>query len=306
MQDLPLVTFISPCYNHAHYVVESLESIRAQTYPRIEHIIIDDCSTDNSAEVIEAWIAQTGYKCIFIKHEKNKGISYTLNESIRLAKGKFWTPLATDDYIKPERTEKFVRFLLQHPETNMVVADAVSVDENGREVEREGTSSFLEFYQRFNPQFQQEKFGTYQSLLYGNYIPGSLMLRHSIFEKVGLFPEHFKLEDWDMWLRVSREAPIALLNEKLTYYRWHPGNSVTSRGLLHNVIQTFLNQKPYCIANNKADLFRAAYQYYFNQMFSPVKYFSTSMMFLKGNNVGLFARSFAGKIKSHLKRKAGL
>jgi alpha-1,3-rhamnosyltransferase len=301
-----LVTVVSPCYNHAQYVIESLESIRAQTYTNLEHIIIDDCSTDNSVSVIEDWIKATGYKCIFIKHEVNKGISFTLNESIRLAKGEFWTPLATDDYIRPERTEKFVEYLLEHPEVNMVVTDAISVDERGTEVERAGTLSFLEFYKRFNPKFSWDDFGTYESLLYGNYIPGSLMMRRSIFETIGFFPEHFKLEDWDMWLRVSREGPIALLNETLTSYRWHPGNSVANPKLLNNVLQTFLNQKSYCLANNKAELFNAAYQYYFNQMFSPIKYFSTSMMFLKGNNVSLFAKSFAGKIKNHLKRKRSL
>lgn len=300
------MTFVSPCYNHAPYVVQSLESIRAQTYPRIEHIIIDDCSTDNSAQIIENWIAKTNYRCTFIKHTINKGVSYTQNESIKLTKGEFWTPLATDDFIKPDRTEKFVAHLLQNPKVNMVVSDAISVDQSGKEIQREGTSSFLGFYQRFNPKYDCEKFGSYPSLLYGNYIPSSIMLRSSVFDKVGLFSETFKLEDWDMWLRVSRETPIELLNEKLTYYRWHPSNSVASRKLLGDIVQTVLNQKSYCVANDKADVFHDVYKYYFNQMFSPLRHFSTSLMFLKENNAGLFVLSLIGKIKNYTKQKAGL
>ena len=89
MMTCPLVTIISPCYNHSEFIIESLDSIRNQIYPNIEHIIIDDCSKDGSVLRIKEWISKHNYKCLFIQHNINKGISFTLNEGITLAKGEF-------------------------------------------------------------------------------------------------------------------------------------------------------------------------------------------------------------------------
>jgi glycosyltransferase involved in cell wall biosynthesis len=115
MNKLPLVTIISPCYNHSKFVIESLESIKNQSYPNIEHIIIDDCSSDDSVKKIEDWITANEYKCVFIKHKMNMGISYTLNKSLKTSKGKYWAGLSTDDIAGHDRIEKFVNYLENNP-----------------------------------------------------------------------------------------------------------------------------------------------------------------------------------------------
>ena len=79
---LPLVTVIATCFNHERFVVECLESIRAQTYPNIQLIIADDCSTDGSVPLIRDWLTQTGTVCTLILHQQNQGVCRTRNETL--------------------------------------------------------------------------------------------------------------------------------------------------------------------------------------------------------------------------------
>src|ERR1039457_6887169 len=94
--DLPLVSVLVGCYNHARYVTETLESVRLQTYPKIQLIIWDDCSRDNSVEAIQSWIRQHNYECIFLQHSVNRGICQSLNEALALAQGKYISMVAAD------------------------------------------------------------------------------------------------------------------------------------------------------------------------------------------------------------------
>jgi glycosyltransferase involved in cell wall biosynthesis len=262
--ELPVVDFLSPCYNHSKYILESLNSIKQQTYGNIRHIIIDDCSKDDSAYKIQKWIDEHEYPCTFIQHKVNKGISYTFNEFLEQAQGKYITSLATDDFIMPERTERFVTYLENHPDDQMIVSDCILVNDNSEIVNDQ--SSFLVHYTQYrddNPA-AAENFGTYGSLLLGNYIPSSIMLRRSIFEKVGYFNINLKVEDWDMWLRVSREKRIALYPEPLTYYRFHETNSVKNLDeMFKGSLLTFFEQEKYCNTKELKDVFKKAFAHWF-------------------------------------------
>jgi glycosyltransferase involved in cell wall biosynthesis len=298
----PLVTFLSPCYNHSKYIIESLDSIRNQTYPNIQHIIIDDCSTDDSASRIENWIAKHNYKSQFIRHEKNKGISYTLNESIKLAKGEYWTALATDDYIRHDRTERFVNYLEDRPETNMVTSDCMFVNEKSEEIILNGTNSFVNYYTKNREFFSLNKYGTYRSLLEGNYIPSSLMVRKKIFDQIGFFNTNLVMEDWEMWLRVSRIAPIAYLPEQLTYYRFHTSNtSYDSASMSKGQIITFLQQYKYCKKMGLANEFKFLHKK--NLVFSPIKEPFLTALFLKHSPKSLYISNFIRKSKDAISKK---
>ncbi len=238
----PLVTFLSPCYNHSKYIIQSLESIKNQTYPNIQHIIIDDCSTDDSAEKIQKWIDANDYRCEFIRHEKNKGISFTQNESIDLTKGEYWTSVATDDFIEPARTEVFVKYLIEHRETNMITSDCKLVNEESREIQLSSGQYFLNFF--YSPDFNRtiEQFGTYETLLKGNYIPSSIMIRANVFDRVGKFDTNLKVEDWDMWLRISQVSKIAFIDQPLTFYRYHDNNTIKHLDTRNDELLALLKQ----------------------------------------------------------------
>lgn len=231
--EFPLVSIVSPCYNHSEYIIESLNSIREQTYQNIQHIIIDDCSTDNSVEKITEWIKLYNYKCIFIRHEMNKGISFTLNESISLSNGEYWSPLATDDVATPNRTEEFIEFLKKNPNHSMVCSDCLLIDKDSNPIVKNGSSSFLKFHSGFrNSPILPKEIGTFKSLLKGNYIPGSILIKKSAFNSVGLFDTNLIMEDWDMWLRISNLYPIGYIDLPLTKYRFHDSNTAGSAKFL--------------------------------------------------------------------------
>jgi len=272
--EFPLVTFVSPCYNHSKYIIESLDSIRNQTYPNIEHIIIDDCSKDDSVAIIEDWIRKHNYKCTFIKHSSNKGISYTLNESIRMAKGEFWTGLATDDFIVPDRTSKFVKFLQHDPTLLMVVSDCKLINSQSEVIKINGTDSLIELNLITKELSFENDFGTYPSLLASNHISPNLMCRRKTFDIVGLYDENLGFEDWDMWLRISVEKRIGAIKEYLCFYRVHNMNSSKGIDFFNNneVLSIFLKQyKP-----SKKRGYRKEYEelyenFYFRHYFNPFK-----------------------------------
>lgn len=224
----PKVTIVSSCYNHSRYIIEHLDSVRNQDYPNIEHIIIDDASTDDSLKLIEQWIAETGHECTLIRHGKNKGICATLNESIRLSTGEYWGHVGTDDVLPRHRTTVMAAFLSDHPEELMVTADAILIDSDGNETEVRGERKAFRSYLRFHPAFVEEELGTFRSIFQANYFP-TWMLRKSTFDKVGMFDESIRLEDWDMWLRISHVKRIPFIDEPLLFYRWHHSNTSGNR-----------------------------------------------------------------------------
>lgn len=301
--NLPLVTFLSPCYNHEKYVIQSLETVKNQTYSNVHHIIIDDASTDNSVFLIENWIKENNYQCTFIKHLHNKGISSALNESINLATGTYWTCVATDDYLHPERTEKFVAYLTENPDMGMVASDMQIVNDSGKEILINNTSGFLQNRTSYHPNFTSQQFGSYDSLLFDNYMPGSIMVKTSVFKNIGLYNENLQMEDWDMWLRISAKYKIGFINEPLAYYRKHTHNSINfyPQKMRRSMFETFLNQKQFCYSNNKKEIFERAYIHHFCNYYDPVRHFSTSIIFHR-IHFFIYIKAVINKIKRMSKK----
>lgn len=106
-----LVSIIMPSYNTAEYISDSIRSVQAQTYDNWELIIVDDCSTDNSMEVISAFNEP---RIILLRNEKNSGAAISRNYALREAKGKWIAFLDSDDTWVPEKLEKQIRFMKEH------------------------------------------------------------------------------------------------------------------------------------------------------------------------------------------------
>ena len=114
---MDLVSVILPVYNSEKYIFEAIESVLNQTYKNIEIIVIDDCSTDTSAEIINNF---NDNRIRYYKNEKNSGIVYSLNRAISLAKGKYLARMDSDDICLPNRIQEQVNFLNIHPEILIV------------------------------------------------------------------------------------------------------------------------------------------------------------------------------------------
>jgi glycosyltransferase involved in cell wall biosynthesis len=199
MQASPLVSVLVGCYNHERFVVETLESIRSQTYKNLELIIWDDCSRDGSVAVISAWIERTGLECTFLKNSVNLGICRSLNRALLIAKGEYIAMVAADDVWLPDKIERHIGILSHAPEeVGVVFGDALQIDASGKLL----PGMFIESH----TQLKIPECGNIFDLLWReNFIPAmATLIRRSCFDRVGLYDEDLCFEDHDMWLRISR------------------------------------------------------------------------------------------------------
>ncbi len=218
MGNLPLVSVLAVSYNHAEFVIETLESIRKQTYANIQLVILDDCSTDNTVELINAWIKEYNVACTFIAHTENKGVCKTYNEGVGLCKGKYYSTVSCDDILALDKTVKQVEFFEKQGDTvGMVYSDAEIFDKR-----KSNTGLFIELYRKDGSKPSGEIF---EELITGNFIPAmSVLVRKDVFDELGGFDEELIFEDYDFFLRLARKYKVLFLDEKCVKYRVHGDN----------------------------------------------------------------------------------
>jgi glycosyltransferase involved in cell wall biosynthesis len=218
MQSLPLVTIGVPNYNYAHYILEALNSVVAQTYRNIELVIVDDFSTDHSIEVIEKWIDNYKGKINvkFIKNEMNVGLTKTCNIILNNANGKYFQPLDADDIIFPDKIQKQVAVLEKSPNTAMVYSNVSVIDESGK-------IANPDYCKRIN--YDKDKMPSgkiFNELLIFNFISLPSVLVNTEFAKnTGGFDETLQVQDYYMWLKLSEKYEIKYLSGNNAYYRVH-------------------------------------------------------------------------------------
>ncbi|HEY1921672.1 MAG TPA: glycosyltransferase [Tepidisphaeraceae bacterium] len=211
----PLVTAIVLCYNHARFVVEALEGVKSQTYTNIQLLIIDDRSTDDSVAVIEKWIAANNLDCTFVRHEKNMGLCRSLNEAVSLSRGEYISLVAADDVWLPHKIAMQVEMLEKLPrKVGVAYTDAFQIDEHGNVLPKR----FIEDHRR---SLTSPPTGDVQEQLWrGNFVPAmSTLVRSEVYKTIGGYDETLAYEDWDFWLRASRQYEFAYSPEISAKYR---------------------------------------------------------------------------------------
>jgi alpha-1,3-rhamnosyltransferase len=205
---LPLVSVVVPCYNHEKYVTETIESIINQTYKNIELIVIDDGSKDNSVDIIQKLADKYGFTFI---HRPNKGLAATLNEGIKLSKGKYFSAIASDDILMPKKIEHQVNFMEVNTQYGMCYGKMLYFEdsiENTSEYPNSDTQGWI-----------------FEELFHASFIPApSVLIRKDVLLDVGGYDESLWIEDWDMWLRIAQKYQIGFIDEYFTYYRRHETN----------------------------------------------------------------------------------
>jgi glycosyltransferase involved in cell wall biosynthesis len=229
MTQLPLVSILCLCYNQERFVVESLESIKSQSYSNIEVLICDDFSKDNSVEVINNWIKNNSQLNIqFISHSENQGICKSLNELLKLSKGKYIITIALDDLMEYDKVERHVNILEKSsPNEALVFSNAYLIDDHS-----------VRFQNTFIPYFHQylsiESGNFYQALLNDNFIPAmSCVTKSTLIKDVGGWDETLTFEDYDMWLRLSEKYDFIYDDYKSCSYRLHDTNSHKKKDFLN-------------------------------------------------------------------------
>jgi glycosyltransferase involved in cell wall biosynthesis len=129
----PTLTVCMPNYNHGKYIARAIEAVVSQSRPPDEYIIIDDGSTDDSADIIESYAKRFPY-IRFLRHEHNMGLMANLAKFMELAKGDYMYGGAADDYVLPGFFEKAMRLGQQNPEAGVIFGQLVGVDPDGKEL----------------------------------------------------------------------------------------------------------------------------------------------------------------------------
>jgi len=225
MQNFPLVSVICLSYNHEAYVVEALNSIINQTYPNIELLIADDCSTDNSVEMIQNWL-ENHPEVHFLANEKNLGNTKTFNQLAKKAKGEFIIDLAADDVLLPNCIEKQITTFQNSKYKNLgiVYGNLIEMDENGN------------FISNYYTEEDYPESGDIYKMVVGRttkICSVSSMIKKSVLEKLGYYDENLAYEDLDLWIRTSRDFDFEYIPEVLAKKRI-VSDSLSSHFLIEN------------------------------------------------------------------------
>ena len=209
------VSVIVPCFNHSQFLVESVEGILRQSYRDLELIIIDDCSSDKSWEIISS-LASCDPRIRPIRHERNQGVSSSRNDGLRAAIGAFIGFCDADDVWEDEKLKFQVDLLESNPDYDIAYCDSVIIDQNGSPTR-----------QRFSDLFPPPKPPSgwlFAELVERNFInTQSVIARKECLHRTGHFDEDLKvLEDWWYWIRLSRHHRFLYSQEPLAKYRMHP------------------------------------------------------------------------------------
>lgn len=208
-----LVSIITPSYNTAEYIAETIKSVQAQTYGNWEMIIVDDCSTDNTDKIVGEYLSDARIR--YLKNEKNSGAAISRNYALREAKGKWIAFLDSDDLWMPEKIEKQLSFM----KTNgyfFSYTDYEEIDVNGKQTGVKVTG----------PR-KVTKTGMF------NYCwPGCLTVMYDA-DEIGLIQiENIKKNnDYAMWLKVCKKADCYLLDECLAQYRKGRVGSISTHSI---------------------------------------------------------------------------
>jgi glycosyltransferase involved in cell wall biosynthesis len=194
---LPLVTIVTPSFNQASYLEETIKSVLGQTYPHIEYIIMDGGSTDGSVDIIKKYEDKLGYW----ESVKDKGQTDAINKGFNRAKGDILAWLNSDDtYASPHTVADAVNYLVAHPETALVYADCDFINEAGDVIGK--------FASRQTD---------YAKLRSGYvHIPQQTMFfRAKYWKELGpLDPSFYFAMDYDLWVRIAKQAPLHYLPGK--------------------------------------------------------------------------------------------
>ncbi len=241
----PLVTVLLPVYNAEKYLAEAVESILTQTFRDYELLIINDGSTDRSAEIIRSFQDK---RVRLVTNETNLKLIATLNKGIELARGKYIVRMDADDISLPERLQKQVDFMETHPEVGVCGTWFAPLGRSGRIVQYPENDESIRIMMLYQTPFCHP----------------SVILRKEVIEKnkISYSSNFIHCEDYELWARLSSHTRFANIPEALLQYRLHE-NSISAsnqgiqRGKTYDVIRLVFQKTGLTVRNEEIDVFRA-------------------------------------------------
>ncbi|MBE5978966.1 MAG: glycosyltransferase [Paenibacillaceae bacterium] len=212
---MPKISVIMPLYNAEQFVSKAIESILQQSYKDFELLIVDDCSTDNSLDIVSK-IRDSRIK--IVRNEKNEGISFSRNRGLALASGEYIALMDDDDLTVPFRFDTQVNYLNVHSDIDVVGGRHCIIDENDQIIRTCGEPLNNPLYIRAD------------MMLYDSVANGSAMFRADFIKRnrINYHDGWLGMEDYHFWIQCSARGRITNLSENLLYWR-KSGNNETVR-----------------------------------------------------------------------------
>ena len=192
-----------------------LESVKSQTWQCYEHLIIDDCSTDGSIDVIDSYAREDSRIRLFVQ-DRNGGPARARNRGIIESEGRFIAFLDADDLWMAEKLKTQLHALQNHPDIGLVGTNQVVVNVDGRPIQSR-EKKFKQCWGEVDlPQYVLDRISLATS---------SVLLRKECLDACGMFNEvYVPCEDYELWLRIIQKFQVGVLQEKLIAYRVHAEN----------------------------------------------------------------------------------
>lgn len=204
------ISVVLPVYNGSENISNAIESILNQTFQDFELIIVNDCSTDNTLEIIQRYSARDG-RIKIINNCVNMKLPKSLNVGFANAQGEYFTWTSDDNLFEKNAFETMLAVLELNKEYDMVYANYNRIDEDGNLI---GTMEL----------------SAPEKLLYGNVIGACFLYRRDVARKTGEYDINlFLAEDYDYWIRVYKNGKIKHIDNVLYFYREHKGSLTQTR-----------------------------------------------------------------------------
>lgn len=250
MNNAELISVIVITYNSSATLIETLDSIKQQTYPKIEIIISDDCSTDNTVEITGNWIKNNNFKVRVVTADKNGGVPANVNKGIRAASGQLVKIIAGDDILYPNAISEFYRY---YTADKSVIWQARCTCFGANEDAIKKINDSIPDYVFFSWENQSQ----YKALSIYNRIaaPGLGLLNKQLFEKYGYYDESMPLlEDYPFNLKMSKRGIcFRLIDEYLIGYRISEGSvsGIASKKYYECMKHFFFKTRIFCLFRNR-------------------------------------------------------
>jgi glycosyltransferase involved in cell wall biosynthesis len=213
------VSVLLPAYNSGKYVTQAIESVLAQTWRDFELIVIDDGSTDNTLEMIQKCAARDSRVKVFT--QSNSGLSATLNRGINLVANEWVFRMDNDDLMRPNRIERQLAFIAEHPELSVASSLVRHIDGNDRVIGKDNSKLFT--HEAIDKLIASNGLVSFSH-------PAVAFRRSAVMAVGGYRTQFFPTEDIDLWNRLVENGYKVLVQpEYLLDYRMH-GNSATISG----------------------------------------------------------------------------
>ncbi len=209
----PKISVCIPTFNHGHFLKDAIDSVLAQTYTDFELVVVDNCSTDDTARVVRAYVARDR-RIRYVRNPVNVGAQNNLNRCIELASGEYVNILCADDMLEPTALQELVRAFEDHPRVSLAGCARVVVDKDLRPM------SALSFSGKFELVPGGEAIR--KCLRGGNRIgePSAVLFRKNDAAR-GFDARYRQLIDLEMWFHLLRKGDFAFVPELLCRFRRH-------------------------------------------------------------------------------------